>query len=172
MGNPLGRKGLNAFLYVLFTRYVLIVPVNSFIWRFVCSGCAISTESYVYCIYVCWVKLGLWHYTCVRIQFPLYITPVEFSAKVTFQGYRCIVESQEDVSSIPNKGLPCTIGMEQIEFDVEGIQNLLQNLKSKETNGPYNILTRLIKETASEISEVVFPFWSVLQFRSASIRLV
>ena len=68
------------------------------------------------------------------------------------------MESQEDVSSIPNKGLPCTIGMEQIEFDVEGIQNLLQNLKSKETNGPYNILTRLIKETASEISEVVFPF--------------
>ena len=68
------------------------------------------------------------------------------------------MESQEDVSSIPNKGLPGTIGMEQIKFDVEGIRNLLQNLKSKETNGPYNILTRLIKETASEISEVVFPF--------------
>ena len=68
------------------------------------------------------------------------------------------MESQEDVSSIPNKGLPCTIGMEQIEFDVEGIQNLLQNLKSKEANGPHNIPTRLIRETASEISEVVFPF--------------
>lgn len=48
------------------------------------------------------------------------------------------MESQEDVSSIPNKGLPSIIGMEQIEFDVEGIRNLLQNLKSKEANGPYN----------------------------------
>ena len=26
--------GLNAFLYISFTRYVLMVPVNSFIWRF------------------------------------------------------------------------------------------------------------------------------------------
>ena len=45
--------------------------------------------------------------------------------------------------------------MEQIIFDAEGIRNLLQNLNSNKANGPDNIPTRLIKETASEISEVV-----------------
>ena len=69
----------------------------------------------------------------------MFVTLVEFSAKVTFQGYRCIVESQEDVSSIPNKCLPITTSMEQIIFDAEGTRNLLKNLNRKKANGPDNI---------------------------------
>ena len=40
-------------------------------------------------------------------------------------------------------------------FDVEGIKELLQNLDCKKENGPDNIPTRLIKDTAREIAKVV-----------------
>ncbi|KXJ28647.1 RNA-directed DNA polymerase from mobile element jockey [Exaiptasia diaphana] len=65
------------------------------------------------------------------------------------------VFTQEDVSSIPNKGPSNISAMGQIIFDAVGIKNLLQGLNSKKANGPDNIPTRLIKETATEISEVV-----------------
>ena len=45
--------------------------------------------------------------------------------------------------------------MDPIIFDVEGIKKLLQNLDCKKANGPDNIPTRLIKDTASEIADVV-----------------
>lgn len=45
--------------------------------------------------------------------------------------------------------------MDPIIFDVEGIKKLLQNLDCKKANGPDDIPTRLIKDTAPEIAEVV-----------------
>ena len=45
--------------------------------------------------------------------------------------------------------------MDPIIFDVEGIKKLLQNLDCKKANGPDNIPTRLIKDTASEIADIV-----------------
>ena len=45
--------------------------------------------------------------------------------------------------------------MDPIIFDVEGIKKLLENLGCKKANGPDDIPTRLIKNTASEIAEVV-----------------
>lgn len=66
------------------------------------------------------------------------------------------VFTQEDVSSIPNTASCGTAGMDPIIFDVEGIKKkLLQNLDCKKANGPDNIPTRLIKDTAPEIAEVV-----------------
>ena len=32
-----------------------------------------AQQSYVDCIYACWIKLGLWHYMCIRIQLQLYL---------------------------------------------------------------------------------------------------
>ena len=46
--------------------------------------------------------------------------------------------------------------MDPIIFGVEGIKKLLQNLLWKKANGPDNIPTRLIKDTAPEITEVVY----------------
>ena len=63
--------------------------------------------------------------------------------------------TQEDISSIPNKGVGCTSVIDQIIFDPIGIRKLLQNLDSKNANGLDNIPTQLIKETASEIPEIV-----------------
>ena len=65
------------------------------------------------------------------------------------------VFTQEDVSSIPNQNFCGTAGMDPVIFGVEGIRKLLQNLDCKKANGPDNIPTRLIKDTASEIAEVV-----------------
>ena len=66
------------------------------------------------------------------------------------------VFTQEDVSSLPNIASCGTAGMDPIIFDVEGIKKLLQNLDCKKANGPDDIPTRLIKDTASEIAEVVY----------------
>ena len=63
--------------------------------------------------------------------------------------------TQEDVSSIPNTGLRGTICMDPITLKVEGIKKLLQNLDNKKANGPDSIPTRIIKEIASEIAEVI-----------------
>ena len=65
------------------------------------------------------------------------------------------VFTQEDLSSIPNAASCGTAGMDPIIFDVEGIKKLLQNVDCKKANGPDNIPTRLIKDTAPEIVEVV-----------------
>lgn len=59
------------------------------------------------------------------------------------------------VSSIPNTASCATAGMDPIIFVVEGVKKLLQNLDCKKANGPANIPTRLIKDTASEIADVV-----------------
>ena len=65
------------------------------------------------------------------------------------------VFTQEDLSSIPNAASCGTAGMGPIIFYVEGIKKLFQNLDCKKANGPDNIPTRLIKDTAPEIAEVV-----------------
>ena len=65
------------------------------------------------------------------------------------------VFTQEDLSYIPNAASCGTAGTDPIIFDVEGIKKLLQNVDCKKANGPDNIPTRLIKDTAPEIVEVV-----------------
>ena len=65
------------------------------------------------------------------------------------------VFTQEDLSYIPNAASCGTAGMDPIIFDVEGIKKLLQNVNCKKANGPDNIPTQLIKDTAPEIVEVV-----------------
>ncbi|XP_028403960.1 uncharacterized protein LOC114526557 [Dendronephthya gigantea] len=65
------------------------------------------------------------------------------------------VFTQEDLTSIPNKGHSEIPMMSSILFNKDGVEKLLKNLDSKKASGPDKIPTTLLKETASEIADVV-----------------
>ncbi|XP_048575386.1 uncharacterized protein LOC5499458 [Nematostella vectensis] len=65
------------------------------------------------------------------------------------------VFTQEDVASISSKGHGEIPMMGSISFNRDGVEKLLKTLNSKKASGPDKIPTTLLKETASEIADVV-----------------
>lgn len=57
-------------------------------------------------------------------------------------------------------------------FEAEGIRKLFQVLDPEKRKRPDNILTQILRETASEIKEdVCFLFWSILQVKWSAFWL-
>ncbi|KAG1684579.1 hypothetical protein GQR58_009384 [Nymphon striatum] len=105
-----------------------------------------------------------WSYIKSKRQDQIGIPPLKVGScvKADSQGKAEILSShfqqvftQEDLSFMPNKDHNGITAMDPISFNTKGIKKLLKDLDIKKANGPDNLPTILLKETANEIAEVV-----------------